>query len=230
MRIPRRRASRIAIGAITAVVAVLVLMQLLLPGIAAQRVRDELARYGVVRSATISAFPAIQLLWRHAQSASIRAGDLSMGTSQASEMLWKARGVERFDLSAESMRIGSITMHGFHARKRGTSLYVTGSAGSADLLGVLPGGAEMQPLGSVPGGVEVRVSGNLFGAGTSVDALLSVQGGKLVAQPQGIPFAGFVKLTLFSDPHMTLSGFDLTSPAAGGSDPRYLIKLWGRQH
>jgi hypothetical protein len=181
-----------------------------------------------VRSATVSAFPAIELLWGHAQSAKVTAGDLSMGTSEANDMLSKSRGVERLDMDAEGLRVGSITMHGVRMQKRGSALFIEGSAGSPDFQGILPAGVEVQPLGSVPGGVEVRVSGNLFGVEGSADALLSVQEGKLVAQPQGVPFAGFVKLTLFSDSALTLSNFDLTSLAPVGDDPRYLIKVWAK--
>jgi hypothetical protein len=228
MPLPRRRAARIALGTAATIVVLLVLAQLLLPGLAAQRVRDELARYGVVHSATVSAFPAIELLWGHAQSVRVSAGDLNMETSEANAILAKSRGVEQVEMEAEGMRLGPITLHGVSMRKRGSALYIQGSAGSSDFQGVLPAGVEVQPLGSVPGGVEVRVSGGLFGIEGSVDGLLSVQEGKLVAQPQGVPFAGFVKLTLFSDSAVTLSNFDLTRLASTGSDPRYLIRAWAK--
>lgn len=91
MRIPRRRATRIALSIAIVVVAVLGLAQLLLPEIVAQRVRDELGRYGVVKSATVSALPAIKLLWGRAQSTTVIAEGLDMEFSQAGEFLWKAR-------------------------------------------------------------------------------------------------------------------------------------------
>ena len=58
-----RRAARAALGVAGGVVVVLGLAQLLLPGLAAQRVRSEIGRYGVVHSVSVSAFPAIELLW-----------------------------------------------------------------------------------------------------------------------------------------------------------------------
>lgn len=230
MWIPRRTATRIALGTAATVVAVLGLAQLLLPGIAAQRVRDELGRYGVVKSATVTALPAIELLLGRAQSATVSAENLDMSFSQAAGLLWKARGVQRIDMIAESMRLGSITMHGVRTEKRGTALYVQGSAGPADFSGAAPGGMEVQSLESVPGGVQARASGNLFGVRTSADALLSVQEGKLVAQPQGVPFAGLVTLTIFSTPHMAMQSFDVVRLSSPGSDPRYLVKLWAKLH
>jgi hypothetical protein len=226
MRIPRGRGARIALGTASGIVVVLGLAQLVLPGLAAQRVRDQLGRYGVVRSATVNAFPAIELLWGHAQSATVRAGSLGMSASQAGELLWKARGVQRMDLSAESMRVGSLAMRDVSTEKRGQAIYTQGSLGEAQLRASLPGVEELQLLGSAPGGVEVRVSGSLFGVRASVDALLSVQEGKLVAQPQGVPLAGFVKLTVISDPHTYLRNFDLTRSASSGGDPTYRMRIW----
>lgn len=226
----RGRAARIALAIAGAIVAVLGLAQLLLPGIAAQRMRDQLARYGDVHSATVRAFPAIELLWGHAQAATLSAGSLSMSLGQAAKLLAQARGVEKLDLRAQTMRVGQFALHDAITGKRGAELYVEGSVSEADLRAAVPGSAEVQPLGSVSGGVEVRVSGTLFGVAGSVEALLSTQEGKLVAQPQGIPFAGLVKLTLLSDPHIYLQGLDLTTPASarGGSagEPSYLARVW----
>ena len=213
------------------VVAVLGLAQLLLPVLAAQRVRDELGRYGDVKSAAVSAFPAVELLWGSAQSVTARAGSLTMSLAQAGALLWKAQGIDRLDVSAQSMRLESFALHRVSMEKRGTDLHIEGSIAEADLRAALPGSVAVQPLGNVPGGVEVRVTGNLFGAATSLDALLSVEDGRLVAQPLGIPFAGALRLTLLSAPHLYLQSFALTTlPSAAGTggsagDPLYLVTL-----
>ncbi len=229
MPVVHRRGLRIALVSTGGVVAVLGLAQLLLPVLAAQRVRSQLGRYGDVKSASVSAFPAIELLWGHAQSATARAGSLTMSLAQAGALLWEARGVDRLDVSAQSMRLESLALHRVSMAKRGAALHIEGSLTEADLRAALPGSVAVQLLGSVPGGVEVRVTGNLFGAATSLDALLSVEDGRLVAQPQGIPFAGALRLTLLSAPHLYLEGFDLAPVAGtgGGSagDPVYLVTL-----
>ena len=233
MRTSRRRAAPIALGTAGGIVAVLGLAQLLLPALAAQRVRSQLGRYGTVRSASVSAFPAIELLWGSAQSATVRAGSLHMSSAQASELLWKARGVQRVDMSAERMRVGSFTLRDARWEKRGEALFAQGSVTGAELLASVPGSTGVQLLGSTPSGVQMRVSGTLFGVGASVDVLLSAREGKLVAQPQGIPFAGFAKLTLLSAPHVYVESFDLTSPASAGGaggDPSYLVSITAKLH
>jgi hypothetical protein len=232
MPVVRRRGLRIALVSTGGVVAALGLAQLLLPVLAAQRVRDQLGRYGDVKSASVSAFPAIELLWGHAQSATARAGSLTMSLAQAGALMWEGRGVNRLDVSAQSIRLDSFALHRVSLAKRGSELHLEGVLAESDLRAALPGSVAVQPLGSVSGGVEVRVTGNLFGAATSLDALLSVEDGRLVAQPLGIPFAGALRLTLLSAPHLYLQGFALTplSSAAGtgggsAGDPVYLVTL-----
>jgi hypothetical protein len=227
----RRKAARIALGAVGGIVAVLGLAQLLLPVLAAQRVRSQLARYGTVRSASVSAFPAIELLWGRAQSATVSAANLTMDAPQLGELLWQARGVQRLELRAESIHVGSLAMLHATARKNGGELYTQGTITEAQLRAALPGSTAFGLVGRAPDGVEVRVGGSLLGVGASVEALLSARDGKLVAQPHGIPFAGLVKLTLFSSAHLYVQDFDLIrAPSAGGADgePRYLVRLWAK--
>jgi hypothetical protein len=212
MRTQPRRVARIVGG----IVVLFVLVQLLLPRIAAQRMRSELARYGVVRSASISAFPAIELLWGEAQSATVSADNISMSPAQVNELLAKARGVQRIDMRATSVRVGSLTLHDATWRKRGDQLYMSGTLTEADLRASLPGSTGFELLGSDSEGVDMRVKGTLFGVASSVAVQLRAVEGKLVAQPQGIPFAGLVKVTLLSVPHMYVQSISLAdSPSAG---------------
>ena len=72
---------RIALGAAGGVVVVLGLAQLLLPMLAAQRVRS---RTGALRGRAQrlrQRVPRIELLWGHAQSATVKAGDIDMSPS-----------------------------------------------------------------------------------------------------------------------------------------------------
>jgi hypothetical protein len=158
-----------------------------------------------------------------------------MSLSQAGALLWQARGVDRLDVRTRSLRLETFALHGVLMRKRGSALYVEGSLTQAALRAALPGSAAVQPLGSVSGGVEVRVTGSIFGATASVDVLLSAEDGRLVAEPQGIPFAGSLKLTLLSAPHVYLQSFTLSGPLPAGAagsgtsgGPTYLVRIWAR--
>jgi hypothetical protein len=232
MRTGRRKAAWIALGVAGGAVVVLGLAQLLLPRLAAQRVRSQIGRYGVVHSASVSAFPAIELLWGDAQSVTVGVAHLDMTPAQANELLWKSRGVQRVDVQAESMRVGSFTLRDASWHKRGDQLVMGGQLSEADLRSSLPGSTGFALLASNSDGVSMRVSGSLFGVAASVDVQLSAVEGKLVAQPEGIPFAGLVKVTLLSAPHMYVQSFGLThappAGAAASADPSYRVSIGAR--
>lgn len=226
MHVGARKAVRIALGAVGAVVAVLVLAQLLLPGIAARRVRDELARYGVVHSVSISAFPAIELLWGDAHSASMSAGSVTMSPAQANQLLARAQGVQRIDMHASSMHVGTLTLHNFTWTKRNRQIRIGGVLSEAQLREALPGSTGFELLSSRSGTATMRVSGSLFGVSAALDVQLEALEGKLVAQPQGVPFGGLVKVTLLSAPHLDVQSIALAdTPGAAGADPSYRLSI-----
>jgi hypothetical protein len=225
MRIPGGRATRIALGTAGGVLVVLGVAQLVLPSIAAKIARDQLAKYGAVKSVSVHAFPAIELLWGHAQSATVRAGDLRMGVSQFDGLLPRMRGIERIDTHADSFQLGPLKLHDVRSEKRGDELSVSGTLMQSDLQRALPAGVQVQLVQGTGGAVEVRVSGSLFGVGASVSALLGAQDGKLVAEPRGFPFAGLARITLFSDTHLYVQAVSLSSQPGAGGDGGYVLAL-----
>ncbi len=78
------------------------------------------------------------------------------------------------------------------------------------------------------GGVSRCASAEAFGVGASLLALLSAQEGKLVAMPQGFPFAGLARITIFSDPHLAVQAIGLSSQPSPGGDAGYLLTLRAR--
>jgi len=54
------------------IVLLLIVAQLVLPGIAAHRLRDRLSKSGQVIDIQVSAFPAIELLWHQADRVVVR--------------------------------------------------------------------------------------------------------------------------------------------------------------
>jgi hypothetical protein len=225
MRLPRGRAKRGALAVVAGVVLVLVLTQLLLPGIAARIARDQLGKYGAVRSVRVRAFPAIELLWGHAQSATVQAGALRMSDAEFDKLAPRMRGIEKIDMTADSLQLGPWRVHDLRAEKRGEELELRGLVTHADLQSALPAGVGVSLVESAADGVEVRVGGSLFGVGASLLARLSAQEGKLVAQPQGIPFAGLARITLFSDPRLAVQSFALSGGPAGQSEGSYALTL-----
>jgi hypothetical protein len=202
------RGVRLALGIPAVVLLLLVLAQLLLPSLAATRVSDRVARYGTVRSAHVSAFPALELLWGSVDSVRVTTGTLTVAPAQIASLLWEARDVHDMTVTAEGARLrvpglpSGLTVSAIHMEKHGSAISATATLTQQQLDQALPRGFHVEPVASGGGQVEVRASGGLFGAQASLGALVKPLEGRLVAQPQGFPLAGLATVTLFSDPHL----------------------------
>ena len=190
--------------------AAVLLAQAVLPSLAAHRVSDRVARYGTVKSVHVSALPAIKLLWGSVDSVRIAAGTLTMTPAQIASLLWEARDVHDMTVTAELARLqvpglpGGLMVSAVHMEKHGHSVKASAMLTQRQLDDALPRGFHAEPVASGGGQVEVHASGGLFGAQASLMALVKPLEGRLVAQPQGFPFAGIATVTLFSDPHLVV--------------------------
>jgi hypothetical protein len=207
--VERRRAGLIVLCVLALLVLLVVLAQVFLPSLAAQRVRDRVARYGTVRSVSVSAFPAIELLWGKADSVSIAAGTLSVPSGRLASLLWESHTVTDLITSAEAATITAIPsfrqglrLSDMRTEKRGSTINSSATLTQQQLDEALPSGFRIEPLASGGGEVEARASGGLFGLQASITALVKPLEGRLVAEPQGLPFASLATVTLFSDPHL----------------------------
>lgn len=182
-----------------------VLAQVLLPRIAASRISSRVGRYGKVRSVTVSAWPALELLWGHADSVRVAAGSLALEPAQLGSLLWEARGVSSLEVNTESVRLGTLAVRDASLAKHGSALSAQALVSEADVKAALPAGFGVRLLRSQGGEVEVQASGGLFGVGASVNAIAGASEGKLVVHPLGFLIEG-LRLTLFADPHVYVEG------------------------
>jgi LmeA-like phospholipid-binding len=200
-----RRKVRIGLSLVGVLLLVLALAQVALPRIAASRVSSRIGRYGAVDSVSVSAWPAVELLWGSVDSVRVRVRRLALSPAQAARLLWEARGAARLDVTAESVRVGSLRLSDARLRKRGSGLSAEARTSEADVRAALPEGFAVKLLASGHGQVRVRASGGLFGVGASVDAVALGREGRLIAHPEG-PLLEGLQLTLFSDPHVYVEG------------------------
>jgi hypothetical protein len=212
---------------VLAIAVVLALGQVFLPRIAASTIRSRVGRYGRVQSVSVSAWPAVKLLWGHADSVTVRAAHLSFSPQQAAKLVWEGRGASSLEFSAASARVGPLRVSDLSLRKHGDAVSAHVLASAADVNGALPPGLSLALLGSEGGTVEVRASGGLFGIGASVNAVAGPQEGRLVARPLGLLLGGF-QLTLFADPHIYVRGIDAHTVGAPGQPPSYELLMSAR--
>jgi hypothetical protein len=204
---------------------ILLVAQLALPPIAADRISSRVGRYGVLESVSVSAWPALELLWGSADSASVRAKRLRLSPSQAARLLWEARGVNRLELTASEVQVGPLRLSGARLHKRGSSLAAEAVIGEADVKAALPPGLSVSLLGSEAGVVKVAAKGGLFGGGPTVTAIAGPSEGRLVVHPTGSAPVG-VRLTLFADRHVYVEG--VGASARPGSPRSYRLTMTAR--
>jgi LmeA-like phospholipid-binding len=221
------RAGRIAAVVIAAVALLFALAQVFLPGIAADTIRSRLHRYGRVQSVSVSAWPAVELLWGDADSVKVKVSDLSLSPQQAAKLLWEGSGASRIDTTAANVRLGPLHLGAATLSKRGDSLSAQGAASEADVRAALPAGLSVSLLRSDAGSVEVRASGGLFGVSASVDAVARAQEGRLVVRPLGLLLSG-LQLTLFADQHVYVQGVGARQVARAGETPGYELQISAR--
>ncbi len=203
-----------ALGVAGLMVVLLAVAQLVLPGIASQRLRDRLARSGRVVEVKVSAFPAIELLWHQADSVVVRMASYRATPAKLPSTLAQAGDVGSLRASARVFRDGLLTLHDASLVKQGNRLSGSATVAESDLRTAVPFLTSLTPVASSDGRLTLQGSATLLGISATVDATASAQGGKLVVAPN-VPFGGLATITVFSDPRIRVQGVS-ASPAPGG--------------
>ncbi len=214
--VQRRRVVYLGAFVVGSLLLLVVLAQVFLPTLAARRVRDRVARYGTVRSVSVSAFPAVELLWGKADTVDVSAGSLSVQFSQIAALLWEAREAGSMTVTAEAATLTTVpdlpdglTVNDLHMEKHGSAISASATLTQRQLNEALPSGFHVEPTASGGGQVEARASGGLFGVQASITALVKPLEGRLVAEPQGFPLASLGTVTLFSDTRLRVGSVGL---------------------
>jgi hypothetical protein len=202
------------LGVVVLVVVLLGVAQLVLPGLAAHRIRSELDRYGQVRSVSVSAFPAVELLWNRADSVTVDLASFRSDTAALSGRLRRLHDVGTLHASVARATVGRLTVSDVRLDKHGSSLVATARVTDADLRGVLPIVRSVALVASSGGQLTLRGTAGVFGQPVSVDFSVRASGGRLVASPD-VPFGGIATVTAFADPAVRVTGV-AAAAAPGG--------------
>jgi hypothetical protein len=203
-----------AVSVVVFLVVVLVVAQLVLPGIAEQRLRDRFEHSGQVLEVHVSAFPAIELLWHQADSVTVRLGQYRSNPGHLSSLLDQAGNVSTLHASATQLDTGLLTLRDATLVKRGNQLTGTAIVTEAAIRTALPILQSVTPVASADGTLTVRGTASLFGLSASVDATVGARDGALVVAPD-IPLGGLATITVFSNPHVEVQSIGATPTASG---------------
>ena len=199
------RAGRVAVAAAGGLLAVLVAAQLVLPRVAENRLRDRLERDGTVQRVEIHAFPAIELLWHRADRVVVRMGRGRAGTGHLADRLAQARDTDELDARVDELRVLSLRVRDARLTKDGEELRGEATITADDLRAALPPGFAVRPVASGGGSLLFEGTANFLGRSFTGQAEVGAKDGRLVLTPN-IPFGGFLTLTLFADPRISVLG------------------------
>jgi hypothetical protein len=200
---------RVAAGVAVLVVAFLA-SEFILPRQAEDRVRDELRGSARVESVEVRAFPALKLLFGHADRVDVRVDEARTGTGKLAELLASTERTDELRATARTVRLGPLVMRDMRLRKDGPRLSGEAAITEADLAAALPPAVGLTPVAAGDGQLVLEaVAGPL-----SVRARLSARDGALVIAPDGL-LGGFASLTVFSDRRVRVTGVGARSRADG---------------
>lgn len=209
-----RRISFLGAGILLIVLVVLVIPQLVLPGIAASRLRDRLRRSGSVLQVKVEAFPAIELLWHQADRVVVRMGSYTSTASKLSSTLNQVRDTGTLDASANRLVAGLLTLRDASLHKRGNQLTGSATVTESDLKASFPVLDDVQPVDSSGGQLTLQGTATVLGVTATVDATVRPRNGALVISPD-VPFGGLATITLFSDPGISVDAVSARPAPAG---------------
>jgi hypothetical protein len=206
--------ARLSVGVAVLAFAVLALAQVLLPRIAAQDLRHRLSRSGEVEHLEVHAFPALELLWHHADRVVVRMRTYRSSTGSLARLLGQSVDVDQLDATAARFSSGLLALRDARLRKRGGVLTGEARVSEADVRAALPG-LDVRPVASGGGQLVLEGSVNVLGARVSLRARAGAQGGRLVVEPEGLPLGGLATITVFDDPHVAIESVG-AEPAPDG--------------
>jgi hypothetical protein len=209
-----RRTIALAAGGVAAVLVVLlVIAQLALPGIAEDKVRDEVGDDAA--KVTVKASPVLGLLFGNADEIVVDTPTVA-GSAEAplGELLKRAKDVGRTDATVGRIQVQGLTLRDVHAVVEDDRVQATASLSIRELETLVPGGGTLKALPSgADGEPRFAVSVGILGLSTTVDATVAAVDGAVQVAADGLP----VSITVFQDPSV---GVDAVRGRADGDTLR----------
>jgi len=229
----RRRRWRLA-AIVAAVVLALVfgVGQLVLPSLAAEAVQEELAHYGTVGSVSVSATPAVELLFEAAQAVRAKAVELALPIGELVKLARRLGGVDEGRLQVARLAVGlrgaitgTVVLHGAVLEKRGSALSASGEVGLSDIRLALPGGVQVEGVRAREGLPELLVGARIGPLALGAGGVAQASEGAIVATPAGFgPLGSLARVELFSNRSIYVESVQ-ASPAREGVEVTVRARL-----
>ena len=199
-----------AAAAIVAVLLVLaVVAQLVLPGIAERRVRDELEAVAAVSDVEVSAFPAVKLLLGEVDSLSARLSDAEAGQGELADLIARTERIDRLRVTAGRAQVAGLELTDAVLVKDGERLHAEATITREQISRALPAGARVDRISSAGGELLVEGVFEVFGFQLAGPARVAPRDGAIVLSPES-GLGALAQLTLFRDPRVQVGALSAT--------------------
>ena len=185
------------------VVIVVVIPQLVIPRIAEQALRNRLEPAAKIESVKVEAFPAIELIWHHAQKVVVKLHSYRAPVGRIRSLLGEASGVTTLEATVGTLTSGALTLHNLSFAKRWRRITGSAELRLSDLRTALPILRSLTLVRAAGGTVELHGVASLLGVSAGTDVVLEAQHGAVVLAPSSA-LLGFAKLTVFSAPQLDI--------------------------
>jgi hypothetical protein len=164
---------------------------------------------------SVSAWPAVELLWHHADSVTISMRSWSAGSGRLDGQLGRLGDVGTLRASIGVVRVGSLIVHRASLDYSNRRLLGQGTVREADLRRAVPFLRSVVPVASSGGRLVLRGTASVLGlVGGSVDATVQASAGKLIVSPD-VPLGGLATVTVFSARAVRVMGVSAVSAPGG---------------
>jgi hypothetical protein len=211
----RPRWIRVVVLGCVVVLVLLVITQFALPPLASKVVRDSLEPPDRGVSVSVSSFPAITLIFGHADSATVRMTEARPGGRGGLEkLLSRASHVNRLTANVETMYLGPLELRHAYLRKNGSSLTARATVTQKAIDNILPVTLHLNAADVSTGGLHLSLSTSVLGHPVSLGARLVARAGALEIAPE-LPLVGFVNVSVFNDPSVAVTAVSVEPSATG---------------
>jgi hypothetical protein len=222
---PRRRpglrgTARLGLAAGALIVALLILGQVLLPGIVASKLRSSLRGAATGVHISVKATPALELLFGHADRVVMSAAVLRpIGTANIKALLERTRETGSLEATVGRLITQRLELDHVVVSKRGSQITTSAAVNRNALGAALPAGISVRPASGGSQAISLSAHITVFGRTIVANALLEARDGKIEIVPES---SLLPSITVFTDPQLDVdtlkvfaSGADYTFTAHG---------------
>jgi hypothetical protein len=198
----------------------LIAAQLLLPGIAADRLRSDLEKQGSDVRVEVKALPAVKLLWGHADEVTVSVADLRPDEGgddgdSLSDLIAQTKATKKLDVHVKVLEDKLLRMQDVRLKKDGSALTAVVTLRTSDIDAALPAKLRLTDT-KVPNGLAVAGSTDAFGEQIDAEAkIYADDDGSLVIEPTDELLGDLVSVPIFEDDRVAVDSISARNSAGG---------------